>query len=96
MEYRKKINLLSNTPNQPSIFRTKNWVETNYGSYGAYSTSQIKFKTSMIRPSLLDYSDTYILAKGTIIVPNTGTAVAPNNRNKKVIFKTYALHLLIP
>ena len=96
MEYRKKINLLSNTPNQPSIFRTKNWVEINYGSYGAYSTSQIKFKTSMIRPSLLDYSDTYILAKGTIIVPNTGTAVAANNRNKKVIFKTYALHLLIP
>ena len=28
MEY-KEINLLDNTPNQPSKFRTKNWVEIN-------------------------------------------------------------------
>ena len=27
MEYQKMINLLDNTPNQPSKFRTKNWVE---------------------------------------------------------------------
>ena len=27
MEYQKIINLLDNTPNQPSKFRTKNWVE---------------------------------------------------------------------
>ena len=29
MEYQKTINLLDNTPNQPSIFRTKNSVEIN-------------------------------------------------------------------
>ena len=29
MEYQKIINLLENTPNQPSKFRTKNWVEVN-------------------------------------------------------------------
>ena len=29
MEYQKIINLLENTPNQPSKFRTKNWVEIN-------------------------------------------------------------------
>ena len=34
-----------------------------------------------------DYSDAYILVKGTIAVQNTGTAPAPNNRNKKVIFR---------
>ena len=28
MEYQ-KINLLDNTPNQPSKFKTKNWVEIN-------------------------------------------------------------------
>ena len=39
----------------------------------------------MIRSSLCDYS-AYILVKGTITVTNTGTAVVPNNRNKKVIF----------
>ena len=27
MEYQKIINLLGNTPNQPSKFRTKNWFE---------------------------------------------------------------------
>ena len=29
----------------------------------------------------------YIRVKGTLTVINTGTAAAPNNRNKKVIFK---------
>ena len=33
MEYQKIINLLENTPNQPSEFRTKRWVEVkmNHG-----------------------------------------------------------------
>ena len=29
MKYQKIINFLDNTPNQPSKFRTKNWVEIN-------------------------------------------------------------------
>ena len=29
MEYQKLINLLDNVPNQPSKFKTKNWVEKN-------------------------------------------------------------------
>ena len=29
MEYQKIINFLENTPNQPTKFRTKNWVEIN-------------------------------------------------------------------
>ena len=45
-----KYNLLENTPNQPSKFRTKNWVEVNDESRGTYSVnSQIKFKTLMLR-----------------------------------------------
>ena len=32
MEYQKIINLLDNTPNQPSKFKTKNSVEINDGS----------------------------------------------------------------
>ena len=45
MEYQKTINLLDNTPNQPSKFRTKNLVEINDESRGAYNTnSQVKFK----------------------------------------------------
>ena len=52
---------------------------------------QIKFKTLMIRSSLYDQSDAYTLVKVTITVPNTGTAAALNNRNKKVIFKNCGL-----
>ena len=36
MEYQKLINLLENTPNQPSKFRTKNWVEINDDKRGTY------------------------------------------------------------
>ena len=32
------------------------------------TNSQIKFKTSMLKPCLCDYSDTYILASGTVTV----------------------------
>ena len=80
--------MLDNTQNQPSKFRTKNWVEINDESRGTHSTnSQTKFKTSMLRSSLCDYSDAYIAVKGTITVPNIGTVATQNNRNKEVIFK---------
>ena len=42
----------------------------------------------MLKSSLCDYSDAYILAKGTITVNNTAAqGAAANNTNKKVIFK---------
>ena len=42
----------------------------------------------MLRSSLCDYSDTYIVVKGTITVRNTAAVgAAANNANKKVIFK---------
>ena len=41
----------------------------------------------MLRSSLCDDSDAYILVKGTITVPNTGIAAAPNIINKNVILK---------
>ena len=89
MEYQKIVNLLDNALNQPSKFRTKNWVEINDESREIYAVNkQIKFKTSMLRSSLCDYSDAYILVKGNISVNNTAGANADaNNTNKKVIFK---------
>ena len=44
----------------------------------------------MIRSNLRDYSDAYIHVKGTTEFPNTGTAAAQNNRNKKVTLKNFA------
>ena len=64
-------------------------VEINDESRGVYNVnSQIKFKTTMLKSSLCDYSDAHILVKGTISVNNTAAAgAAANNINKKVIFK---------
>ena len=64
----------------------------NWGEVGAYNTnSQVKFKTTMLKSSLCDYSDAYILVKGTIFVPNTVAEGAnANNANKKVAFKNCA------
>ena len=65
--------MLDNTPDQPSKFRTKKWVEINDESKESYSTgSNIKFKTTMLRSSLCDYADAYILVKGTIKITGAG------------------------
>ena len=65
----RSINLLDNTPNQPTKFRTKNWVEINDDTRGTYNTnSQTKFKTSMLMSSLCDYSDAYMVVTGTTTV----------------------------
>ena len=95
MEYQKIINLLDDLTNQPSKFRAKNWVEINDKSRRDYNDddenkndnnndNNIKFERSMIRSSLCDYSDEYVLAKETATVPNTAAeSVAVNNANIK-------------
>ena len=65
MEYQKTMNLLGKASNQPSKFRTRNWVEINYAIRGAYPHDKpIRFKTTMLRSSLCDYNDAYKLVKG--------------------------------
>ena len=89
MEYQKIANLLDNISNQPSKFRTKNWVEIIDELRGTYPVNtQIKFKTSILRSSSCNYGGAYILAKGNISVNNTAGAGA--DANKKVTFKNYA------
>ena len=87
MEYQKIANLLKDASNKLSKFSTRNWNEINDDIRGAYSPNkQIRFKTAMLRSSLCDYSDAYILVKGNITVNNTaGTGAAANNANKKTI-----------
>ena len=58
MEYQKIINLLDNTQNQLSKFRTKNWSEINDQSRrGDNTNSDIRFKNTVLKSSLCDYSD---------------------------------------
>ena len=92
MEYHKIANLLIDESSKPSKFRTKNWVEINDDVRGLYSPNkQIRFKALILRSSLCDYSDAYILVKGNITVNNTAAdSAAANNTNKKVIFKNCA------
>ena len=92
MEYQKIGNLLNDESNKRSKFRITNWVEINDEGRGTYShNKQVKFKTTILRSSLCNYSDAYILVKGNITVNNTAAAgAAANNTNKKVIFKNCA------
>ena len=91
MECQRTINLLDNTSNQLSKFRTKNWIEINGQSRGTYDTNiGIRFKTTMLKSSLCDYSDVYILVKER--TRNTGAADNSAARradegNKGVMFK---------
>ena len=90
MEYQKIINFIEKTPNQLSKFRTKNWVEINDDSCGTHNTnSQIKFKTLILKSSLCDYSDAYILVSRTVTVAEQARG-NPNNVDKKVVFKNGA------
>ena len=78
--------MLDNTLNQPTKFTTRNWVEINDDAHGTYNEdSQIKFKPSMLKSSLCDNSDAYILIKGTISIAAQARD-NPNNGIKKVVF----------
>ena len=55
MQYKKIINLLDNTQDEPPKFKTRNWVEINDESRRMYNVSnKIKFKTSMMTSNLCD------------------------------------------
>ena len=50
-----------------------------------------KLKTSMLKPSICNYSDAYVFVSGTVSVANTAAQGADaNNRNKKVVLKNCA------
>ena len=94
MEYQKIANLIGVTSNQPPKFRTRNWIEINEESRGTYNVnSQIKFNTTMLKSSLCDYSDAYVLVKGRIKIEGEGDNVAARHadeRDKGVAFKNCA------
>ena len=89
MEFQKVINLLDTTSDDKDIprFVTKKWIEVYDQSEKSYNVNkEIRIKTPMLRSDLCDFSDAYIVVKGTITVTN------PNNakRNKAVAFKNNA------
>ena len=75
--------MLNDASNKPSKFRTRNWFEINDDIRGAYSPNKkIRFKIAMLRSSLCDYSDAWILVKVNITINNTAAAAGgANERN---------------
>ena len=97
MEYDKINNLLLSEDNereQLSKFVTREYVRVNSLSNTYNENKSIRFKTPMLRSNLCDYSDAYILVKGTITVTAPGVNNNPNNisdkRNGPVILKNNA------
>ena len=87
MKYQNITNVLGKTSDKVPRFITKKWIEVHDQPGTAedrYKPSkQIRFKTSMLRSNLCDYSDAYIVVTGKIIV------TAPDNDayDKKLALK---------
>ena len=97
MEYDKINNLLlseDNESEQLSKFVTREYVKVNSLLNTYNENKPIRFKTPMLRSNLCDYSDAYILVKGTITVTAPGVNNNANNirdkRNRPVILKNNA------
>ena len=94
MEYQKITNLLDATSDNVTRFITKKWVEIHDQSGSAedrYKPSkQIRFKTSMLRSDLCDYSDAYIVVKGDITLTKTNGRGIIDIRNRFLAFKNNA------
>ena len=52
--------------------------------------SHIKYKTSLLRSILCDYSNAYIFVSAAITVPNTEAAGSAANNRKNIIIKNSA------
>ena len=91
MEYQKIANLLDTTLDEVRRFITNKWVEVHDQSGSAddrYKPSkQIRFKTSMLRSDLCDFSDAYIVVKGEITVAGGSNA---SKKNRPLAFKNNA------
>ena len=84
---------MESASNQPSKFRTRNWVKINDESRGTYTSNDIKLKTIMLKSNLCDYADAYILVKGAITITGAGNDAAAkqaDERDKGVVLKNCA------
>ena len=89
MEFQKIVNFLDITFDDKDLLRfvTKKWIEVYDQSEGNHNVNkEIRIKTSILRLYLCNYSDAYIVLKGTITVLRPNAA----KKNKAVAFKNNA------
>ena len=80
MEFQKIVNFLDTTSDDKDLprFVTKKWIEVYDQSERNYNVNkEIRIKTSMLRSDLCNFSDAYIVVKGTTTDTN------PYNAKKK-------------
>ena len=97
MEHDKINNLLFSEDNESeklSKFITRKYIKVSRLSNTYNENKSIRFKTPMLRSNLCDYSDAYILAKGTITVTapevNNNADNIRDKRNRPLILKNNA------
>ena len=94
MEYQKITNLLGTTLDEIPRFITKKWVEVHDQSGSTDDrykpNKQVRFKTSILRSDLCDYSDAYIVVKGDITLTKTNGRGIIDIRNRFLAFKNNA------
>ena len=94
MEYQKITNLLGTTIDEIPRFITKTWVEVYHQPGNADDrykpNKQIRFKTSMLRSDLCDYSDAYIVVKRDIVLTKADGKRVIDIRNRFLAFKNNA------
>ena len=87
MEFNKINKLLDTAYDKVSKFVTKKWKEVQNLSGGGYDTSkQIRFKASMLRSDLCDYSEAYVWVRGDVTASNEGNV----NFDRKFVFRNNA------
>ena len=92
IEFQKIVNFPDITSDDKRIprFVTKKWIEVYDQSEGNFNVNkESRIEASMLGSDLCDFSDAYIVVKGTT------TVVRPNNakRNKATAFKNNALFI---
>ena len=92
MEYDKINNLLDSESENLSEFVTRQYVKVNSLSDMYNENKSIRFKTPMLWSDLCDYSDVYILVKGTITVNGVVNGVENEilRRSRPLILKNNA------
>ena len=90
MEHHKISKVLNVSTVSKSV--TRKWIEVNDLSGGQYSVNKdLRFKMSMLRSDVCDYSDVYIVVKEKITAGGTDDA---SKRNKKLVFKNDKLFFM--
>ena len=94
MEYQTIINLLDTATDNVPRFITKKWIKVYGQSCNAEDRykpcRQIRFKTSMLRSDLFDYSSAYTVVKGDITLTQDSDRNFIDVRNRFLTFKNNA------